>query len=58
MAKVVSVTRKMVPTAQQRQDDDGQAPSSAIVSLTGLVLSLLLVLGAVAMVVMAFNYKP
>ncbi len=58
MAKIVSVKREMVPTAQQRQDQTGQVPASALVSLTGIVLVSLLVLGAVAIVVMAFNYKP
>ena len=58
MAKIVSVKRAMVPTAQQRQDQTTQAAASSAVTLVGVVLTALLLCGAVAMVLMAFNAKP
>ena len=56
MAKVVSQKREIV-TAEDRKADTGEMRASPVVTGIGVFLVVLFVVGAIAMVLMTFNYQ-
>ena len=57
MAKVVSQKREIV-SAEDRKADMGEMRASPVVTGIGGFLVVLFVVGAIAVVLMAFNYQP